>query len=76
MSDDRSELLAALDQVADGIDGNDTRRAELYAQRLELWQKARAMEPPITQKVLAAHSRVTEPAVIQQLKKAREAVNG
>jgi len=84
MSDQqRAELLAELDaiadqldQVADRLDVVEAERTELYARRTSVFQRARAMDPPITQRELAEHARVTDAAVIQVLRKAAKASNG
>lgn len=66
----RDELMAELDQVADRLDVVEAERTELYARRLAIFQRARAIDPPVTQRELAERARVTEPAVIQALRKA------
>jgi len=77
MSDqDRTELLAELDAIADQLDQVEEQRADLYARRTSVFQRARAMDPPITQRELAEHARVTDAAVIQVLRKAARAGNG
>lgn len=77
MSDqERAELLAELDAIADQLDQVEGQRAELYARRTSVFQRARAMDPPITQRELAEHARVTDAAVIQVLRKAAKASNG
>lgn len=62
------EILGELDALQATLDGADAARAR----RLEVWQEARALAPPITNRVLAEHAGITEVAVIQQLRKARE----
>jgi hypothetical protein len=74
--DDRAALLAELDEVTDELDQVEERRANLYARRTGIFQRARALSPPITQRELAEHARVTDAAVIQVLRKAARAGNG
>lgn len=73
---ERAELLAELDTVADELDQVEASRSELYARRTGIFQRGRAMDPPITQRELAEHARVTDAAVIQVLRKAAKANNG
>jgi hypothetical protein len=67
------QLLNQLDSVAADLDTVEARRAQLYLLRLAIFQVARAQQPPITQRELAERARVTEPAVIQALRKAAKA---
>lgn len=70
MADDRDSILAALDTIADELAVANDEATRLYAVRLDLLQQGRALTPPITQRVLAEHAKVSEEAVIQVLRKA------
>lgn len=70
MARDRATILALLDQVADELTTVNDEATRLYAYRLELLEEGRAQDPPITQRELAAHAKVSEEAVIQVLRKA------
>lgn len=70
---EREQILADLAAVASTLSQVEATRTSLYARRLALWQQARNLVPPITQRELAATSGVTEPLVIQNLRKARNA---
>lgn len=63
-------ILRELGHVANQLGDVEARRGDLYAKRLALYQEARALVPPITNRVLAEHTGVTEEAVIQVLRKA------
>lgn len=65
----RDVVLAELAHVADELTGTLATEAQLYTRRLRLLQEGRAMDPPITQGVLAATAKVSEEAVIQVLRK-------
>jgi hypothetical protein len=67
---DRDGLMAELDQVTARLDTVEAERTDLYARRLAIFQRARAIDPPVTQRELAERAHVTEPAVIQALRKA------
>lgn len=75
-AEDRADLLTELDRIADELDEVEGQRADLYARRTSVFQRGRAMDPPITQRELAEHARVTDAAVIQVLRKAAKASNG
>jgi transcription initiation factor TFIIIB Brf1 subunit/transcription initiation factor TFIIB len=70
MPRDRDALLAELGQVAAELEVAEAERTELYAKRLAIYQEARALDPPVTQRELAERAKVTEVAVIQALRKA------
>lgn len=63
-------ILRELGHVAGQLGDVEARRADLYAKRLALFQEARALDPPVTNRVLAEATGVTEEAVIQVLRKA------
>lgn len=62
---DNDALVVALEDVAYLMD-------ELPVLRLAMWQSARERDPKVTQTRLAKASGVSEPAVIQGLRKARQ----
>lgn len=64
----RDDLLAELDGIADMLESID----DVYARRIAIWEALRAQDPPVTYREIAARSRVSEVAVIQGLRKARE----
>lgn len=70
MADERATILAALDTIADKLAEANEAATQLYAARLHLLQEGRSLTPPITQRELAAHAKVSEEAVIQVLRKA------
>lgn len=72
----RTTIERDLRCLADELEQLDARREQIYEERLGLWQAGRAQEPPMTQRELAAPSRVTEGAVTQALRKVRIAANG
>lgn len=65
------ELLGELSAVASRLVQVEAERDGLYARRLAIYQEARRREPPITQRALAERAGVSEPSVIQALRKAR-----
>lgn len=65
--DRREKLLGELERIADRLDENDG----LYRRRLEIFRELRSLDPPVPQRVIAEHSRITEVAVTQVLRKAR-----
>ena len=68
---ERARIADEVIRVAGELRVVDAERTRLFAERLDLWLAGRALDPPITQRELAALAGVTEPAVIQALKKAR-----
>ena len=64
-------VLAELRALRERIEAGQADVTEAYARRLELFQRARAAEPPMPNRVLAEASGVTEVAVIQCLAKRR-----
>lgn len=63
-------VLAELAEVAQELADTLTAEQSLYRRRLALMEEGRAMQPPITQRQLAATAGTTEEAVIQALRKA------
>lgn len=63
-------ILRELGHVSNQLGEVEARRSELYAKRLALYQEARQLDPPVTNRVLAEATGVTEEAVIQVLRKA------
>lgn len=68
------ELVAFLAKLADRLDEATALVDRLYALRLATFQEARGRKPAVTQKRLAEAARITEPAVIQQLRKHAQAM--
>lgn len=66
----RDTLMRELEVVAAQITANESQLADLYATRLLMYQRGRNLTPPVTNRVLAEATGVTEPRVIQQLNKA------
>lgn len=66
----RDTLLTELEAVAAELEQAESERTDLYAKRLAIYQEARALQPPVTQRELAERAKVTEVAVIQALRKA------
>lgn len=73
---DNDTLVDVLAITADTIDAAAKREAEGYKLRLAIFQAARDRPEKVTQKRLADAARVSEPAVIQALKKDRLAQAG
>lgn len=73
---ERDLLLAELSAITAELAEVGARRAELYGQRLAVFQRARQLDPPITQRELGARAGVTEVAVIQALRQARRRGEG
>lgn len=69
--EERDAIKAELGQVADELATVNATSTELYARRLALLLAGRALQPPITQRELAAAAGVSEEAVIQVLRKAQ-----
>lgn len=69
--DQPAVVRAHLTVITDELERLEMRREELYATRLDLWLRGRALDPPMTQKDLATASRVTEGAVTQAMRKLR-----
>lgn len=63
------ELESFIGQVADDLKATQEQQARLFDMRLAAFKEARRRTPPITQRRLAELADVTEPAVIQQLRK-------
>lgn len=68
---ERAEILAGLQALAADLTMLEAARTAMYGRRLDLWLRGRALARPLTQRQLAEASGITEPAVIQALKKAR-----
>lgn len=66
----RADLTSAIQANRIALEEAEARRTRLYAERLDLYRKARDLSPPITQRELAELAGVSEPAVIQTLRKA------
>ena len=66
------ELVHVLEATADVLDTAQARLDAGYALRLAIYEAARERDPKVTQQRLAQAARVSEPAVIQTLKKARQ----
>lgn len=69
MSND--ELLAVLAATADDLDAAQRRLDAGYELRLAIFQAGRERDVKVTQRAMGDAARVSEPAVIQALKKAR-----
>lgn len=69
--DERAQILDGLRRLAADLTMLEAARTRMYARRTALWLEGRSLDRPITQRELAAASGITEPAVIQALKKAR-----
>lgn len=72
---DRERVLDDLGVVGDELTVIEERRAELYAARLDLFLRGRALDPPITQRELGEACGVGELAVGAQLRKAAARAN-
>jgi hypothetical protein len=70
---DPETLLAQLRDVREQMDRAELERSQLYEARLDLFQQARAADPPISHRAIAEAAGVSEPAVIQALRKANAA---
>lgn len=68
------DLVTILGTIADELDEATSYVDSLFATRLATFQEARSRTPAVTQKRLAEASRITEPAVIQQLRKHAQAL--
>ena len=71
MSEDRADLLDELSSLAAAIELAEARIAELYAQRLDLFQEAKQVEPPIMNREIAESAGVSQPRVSQKLADAK-----
>lgn len=70
------ELLAVLTATADDLDEAQRRLDAGYDLRLLIFQAGRERDVKVTQRAMGDAARVSEPAVIQALKKARLAATG
>lgn len=70
---DSAQLLAVLEQLADVATAQQQLMDRLWAARLQLFDRLRSADPPVPQKVIAQHAKVSEGAVTQAVRKLREA---
>lgn len=68
------DVLADLRANTDRLAYHDFEAETLRQTRWDLWQEARALEPPVTTKVIAEASALSEPMVIKTLKRDRPEV--
>lgn len=73
---DNADLLTALYAVADDMEQSQARLDAGYELRLAMFQAGRDRPTKVTQRAMAEATGVSEPAVIQALKKARLAAAG
>lgn len=65
-------VLAELAEVTERLVARENAQKDDYQRRVELYEEARSMDPPVVHSRLADASQVSEVAVIKALKKARE----
>lgn len=70
---DPARLLAVLSELADVATAQQQLMDRLWAARLALFDRLRSADPPVPQKVIAQHAKVSEGAVTQAVRKLREA---
>lgn len=73
---DNDTLVAVLGATAEDLEATQARLDQGYALRLAIFQAGRDRPVKVTQRAMGDAARVSEPAVIQALKKARLAAAG
>lgn len=66
------EVLAELTELTQRMVQRDADQAADYLRRVELYEEARGLDPPVVHGRLAAATQVSEVAVIKAIKKARD----